>query len=239
MMGNKELDQNLIQLKNKNKELAQFTYIASHDLQEPLRTVMNFTDLFEQQYKDQLDEQASTYLNFISQASNRMSNLIKGLLDYSRIGHSKKRTNIDVNEVLTELQQDLHSTIEETGTRIDIGLLPQVKGFKVELRLLFQNLILNAIKFRKEKVTPEIEITASDKVDFYEFSIRDNGIGIAKEYQEKIFSIFQRLHTQKQYEGTGIGLAHCQKIVELHQGTISVSSVPDQGSKFIFTILKC
>ena len=145
MMVNKKHYQNLIQLKNKNKELAQFTYIASHDLQEPLRTVMNFTDLFEQQYKEQLDEQAKTYLSFISQASNRMSNLIKGLLDYSRIGHSKKKTNVDINEVLNELKQDLHSTIEETGTRLDIGVLPQVKGFKVELRLLFQKHLLKRI----------------------------------------------------------------------------------------------
>ena len=235
---NNELDQNVIKLQSKNKELAQFTYIASHDLQEPLRTVMNFTKLFEEQYKDQLNEEANTYLYFISQASNRMSNLIKGLLDYSRIGHNKNLANVNLNKVLSDLQIDLYSTINETGTRFNIGSLPQVKGFKVELGLLFQNLILNAIKFRKEKENPTIRITAQDKIDFYEFSVQDNGIGIAQEHQKKIFTIFQRLHTQKKYEGTGIGLAHCQKIVELHQGTMRVSSIPEEGSKFIFTIKK-
>jgi len=238
VMTNNDLDQHLVQLKNKNKELAQFTYIASHDLQEPLRTVTNFTKLFEEQYKERLDEQANTYLYYITQASKRMSNLIKGLLDYSRIGHNKHMSNVDINELLKELQIDLHSTIDETGTSFNIGALPKVKGFKVELGLLFQNLILNAIKFRQEKENPNIIITAKDEVDFYEFSVEDNGIGIANEHHKKIFSIFQRLHTQRKYEGTGIGLAHCQKIVELHQGTIRVSSIPERGSKFIFTIKK-
>lgn len=238
VLNNKELDQNLVQLKNKNEELAQFTYIASHDLQEPLRTVLNFTNLFEEEYKGQLNEQADTYLHFISQASNRMSNLIKGLLDYSRIGHNTNLANVNLNRVLSDLQIDLHSTINETGTKFNIGSLPQIIGFKVELGLLFQNLILNAIKFRKEKEKPTISINAHDKVGFYEFSVQDNGIGIAKEHQKKIFTIFQRLHTQLEYEGTGIGLAHCQKIVELHEGTMRVSSIPEQGSTFIFTIKK-
>lgn len=235
---NNELDLHLVQLKNKNKELAQFTYIASHDLQEPLRTVTNFTKLFEEQYQEKLDEQANLYLAFISQASNRMSNLIKGLLDYSRIGHSKSMSYVDLNSLLKELQVDLHSTIDETGTKFKIEALPKVKGFKVELGLLFQNLILNAIKFRRQKEYPEIIISARDKLEHYEFSVRDNGIGIANEYHDKIFSIFKRLHTQKEYEGTGIGLAHCEKIVALHEGTIRVSSVPEQGSNFIFTIKK-
>lgn len=237
-VANQELDENLIQLKNKNKELAQFTYIASHDLQEPLRTVTNFTKLFEEQYGQQLDTKGLTFLRFMSQASNRMSNLIKGLLDYSRIGHNKEKTYVDLHTILEELQIDLHKTIDETNSTFRIGELPKVKGFKVELGLLFQNLILNAIKFRKPENKPEITISANDRGRFYEFSVEDNGIGIAPEHQEKIFSIFQRLHTKKRYEGTGIGLAHCQKIVELHQGTIRVSSVPKQGSKFIFTIKK-
>lgn len=237
-LTNAQMDLNLAELKNKNKELEQFTYIASHDLQEPLRTVMDFTDLLEKKYKEKLDEEADKYLYFISRASKRMSNLIKGLLDYSRIGYNKEKTNVDVNKVLDDLQVDLHSTIDETGTGFDIGPLPKIRGFKVELGLLFQNLILNAIKFRKDMEKPHIAITARDKIKYYEFSVQDNGIGIAEEHQKKIFSIFQRLHTQKEYEGTGIGLAHCKKIVELHQGTIRVSSTPNCGSEFIFTIKK-
>jgi len=235
---NQELDLNLVQIKNKNKELAQFAYIASHDLQEPLRTVSNFTKLFEEGYKNQFDEQASTYLRFISQASSRMGNLIKGLLDYSRIGHNKKKTFVNLNEMLDELQIDLHSSINESDASIKIGRLPVIKGFKVEMTLLFQNLILNAIKFRRPESIPQIKIASIDKGSHFEFSVEDNGIGIAEEHQDRIFSIFKRLHTKQQYEGTGIGLAHCQKIVELHQGTIAVSSIPNQGSKFIFTIKK-
>ncbi|TXN36057.1 hypothetical protein FVB32_15980 [Flagellimonas hymeniacidonis] len=237
-LTNAQMDLNLVEIKNKNRELEQFTYIASHDLQEPLRTVINFTDLFEQQYKEKLDEEGKKYLHFISRASKRMSLLIKGLLDYSRIGQNKERIKIDVNKMLNDLQVDLHATIDETGTSFDIGPLPKIRGFKVELRLLFQNLIHNAIKFRKDVEKPHIAITAKDKIEYYELSVKDNGIGIAEEHQKKIFSIFQRLHAQKEYEGTGIGLAHCKKIVELHQGTIRVSSIPNCGSEFIFTIKK-
>ena len=238
LLSNQQLDQHVLELSNKNKELAQFTYIASHDLQEPLRTVTNFTHLFEKQYREVLDEQANTYLQFIAQASRRMSGLIKGLLDYSRIGHNREMTYVDLEKILDELKIDLHSKIDETGAKFRVGPLPKIRGFRVELALLFQNLILNAIKFRRKEEKPEIIITAKDRIGFFEFIVQDNGIGIAEEHQKKIFSIFQRLHTRKEYEGTGIGLAHCQKIVELHQGTIRVSSVPEQGSKFIFTIKK-
>lgn len=235
---NKKLDLNLLELTNKNKELAQFTYIASHDLQEPLRTITNFTELFQQQYKDAFDEEAKTFLGFIMQASNRMRNLIKGLLDYSRIGHNKEKTTVDINKVLDELQIDLKSIIDETNTKFNLQPMPKIKGYKVELGLLFQNLILNAIKFRKEKVDPNITISVNEIDSFYEFSVKDNGIGIANQYQKKIFSIFQRLHSKEKYEGTGIGLAHCQKIVELHQGKIWVNSTPNEGSSFFFTIKK-
>jgi len=235
---NNELDHNLIDIKNKNKELAQFTYIASHDLQEPLRTVTNFTNLLVQEYKGQLDENADTYLNFISQASTRMSNLIKGLLDYSRIGNNKQKTVVDIDGVISDLQVDLHSTIHETGTRITVESMPKIWGYKLEMSLLFQNLISNAIKFRRKEENPKIKITAKDIDGFFEFRVRDNGIGIDSDHQKKIFAIFKRLHSQKEYEGTGIGLAHCQKIVALHQGTIKVSSTPNCGSEFIFTIKK-
>ena len=167
-----------------------------------------------------------------------MSNLIKGLLDYARIGHNKQKSYVSLHSILEDLQIDLFTTIDETEAKFQIGTLPRVRGFKIELGLLFQNLVLNAIKFRKPEVKPEIKISAKEKDNHYEISVQDNGIGIAPEHQEKIFSIFQRLHTKKEYEGTGIGLAHCQKIVELHQGTIKVSSIPEHGSNFIFTIKK-
>jgi signal transduction histidine kinase len=235
---NVELAQNLVRLENKNKELAQFAFIASHDLQEPLRTLTNFTNLFKKQYNEKIDDRADKYLHFISQASDRMSNLIKGLLDYSRIGQDKKMILIDTNKVIETLQKDLYAIINETGTSFFIEPLPNIKGYKVEIRLLFQNLILNAIKFSKNNKKPKIEIRTRDEVDFHKFIVEDNGIGIAKENQKKIFTIFQRLHTQKEYDGTGIGLAHCQKIVELHEGNIKVYSTLDKGSKFVFTISK-
>lgn len=235
---NKELDSHIIQISNKNKELEQFTYIATHDLQEPLRTVISFTNLLEQQYKDTSDENVNQYFMFIKQASTRMSDLIKSLLDYSLIGQEKQMVQLDLGEIVKTIQTDFQTTFSATNSKLIIKPLPQIKGYKDELRMLFQNLILNAIKFRKKGVDAIVNISAIDKAGFWEFSVQDNGIGIAPKYQKKIFSIFRRLHSKKEFEGTGIGLAHCQKIVELHQGQIWVNSVPEEGSTFIFTLKK-
>ncbi len=233
-----ELNNAQLILKKKNKELEQFAYITSHDLQEPLRTVMNFTSLFKNEYEEQLDENATIYLTFIAQASNRMSLLIKGLLDYSRIGSKRETVSVDCTQLLKELEIDLHTSIKESGTTFVTDNLPTIKAYKTELRMLFQNLISNAIKFRKKDVPPLITITGKNKNDFWEFSIEDNGIGIADKNKEKVFSIFQRLHSKDEYEGTGIGLAHCQKIVDLHEGDIWVTSELNKGSVFNFTIKK-
>ena len=235
---NKELDGHIIQISNKNKELEQFTYIATHDLQEPLRTVISFTNLLEQQYKDKSDENVNQYFMFIKQASTQMSDLIKGLLDYSLIGQEKQMVQLDLGEIVKTIQTDFQATISATNSKLIIKPLPQIKGYKDELRMLFQNLILNAIKFRKKGFDAIVNISAIDKAGYWEFSVRDNGIGIAPKYQKKIFSIFRRLHSKKEFEGTGIGLAHCQKIVELHQGQIWVNSVPEKGSTFTFTLKK-
>ncbi|MEO9893741.1 ATP-binding protein [Aurantibacter sp.] len=235
---NQKLDQKIAELEIKNKELAQITYIVSHDLQEPLNTISSFTQLLQKEFKGKLDEGPSTYLSFVSEASIRMRNLIKDVLDHSRIGLKKEVEEIDLNTVLVDLQKDLHSTIDKTEAVLNIDPLPKIKGYGMDIKLLFQNLITNAIKFKKPEVKPQIKISAEESSDHYSFSIQDNGIGIAEEHQNKIFSIFQRLHSNKEYEGTGIGLAHCKKIVELHQGTINVSSIPNQGSNFIFTIKK-
>jgi signal transduction histidine kinase len=231
-----ELQDKTKQLENKNKELEQFAYISSHDLQEPLHTVMNVVNLLDEEYKGRLDENADMYLNFITQATNRMSDLIKGLLKYSRIGYDRELAIIDCSTIMKNIQSDLSSIITETNTIIEISELPLLKGYQTELGLLFQNLITNAIKFRKKNTHPKITITAQKEEGHWKFSFTDNGIGIDFEHQEKIFVIFQRLHPRSEYEGTGIGLAHCQKIVDLHGGTIWVNSKLNEGSTFHFTI---
>lgn len=222
----------------KNKELEQFAFIASHDLQEPLRTVMNFTQLFKEEYSDKLDENGITYLNFIRQASTRMSLLIKAVFDYSRIGAKNKVTSVKTNKLLNEVIEEMDHIIKETNAVINYKKLPKIEGQKTELRILFQNLLSNAIRFQKKDTTPIIDIKAKDLGDFWEFSIKDNGIGIEKKHQDKIFSMFQRLHSKDVYEGIGIGLTHCLKIVLMHQGRIWVTSKPNKGSEFKFTIKK-
>jgi PAS domain S-box-containing protein len=224
------------QLQIKNKELEQFAYVASHDLQEPLRTVKNFVKLINKQYSGEFDEKAVKYFEFISQATTRMEELVVGLLNYSRIGQNKKMSTIDCQKLIQEIQQDLSSRIKETNTRIELGKMPEVRAYRTELRLLFQNLITNAIKFRNRETAPRIKILAKKGNDCWQFEVQDNGIGIAEKHYKKIFVIFQRLHTQDEYDGTGIGLAHCQKIVDLHGGKIWVNSTLGKGSTFNFTI---
>lgn len=232
------LEQHALRLANQNKELEQFTYVASHDLQEPLRTITSFTDLLQKEYRGQMDEKANKYLDFMSDAANRMSQLIKGLLDYGRVGAQRELISVNAATIIKEVQQDLSSMIEESQTTISIGELPELKVYDTEFRLLFQNLISNAIKFRKPGKPAEITIKATDEKDHWLFSVKDNGIGILPEHKNKIFVIFQRLHHRQAYEGTGIGLSHCRKIVELHNGSIWVDSEPEKGSIFYFTISK-
>ncbi|WP_422359723.1 sensor histidine kinase [Reichenbachiella sp.] len=226
------------QLQNKNKELEQFTYVASHDLQEPLRTITSFSEMLVEKYKNQFDETGKKSLQFILDATGRMSQLIKGLLDYGRLGKSEAKENINCNDLMADLKKDLTTGLEESKTKLDVSDLPSVNGYPVELRLLLQNLISNAMKFRKPEETPVIQIKAKKKRGEVVFSVKDNGIGIADEHRERIFEIFQRLHNKNKYEGTGIGLAHCRKIVELHGGQIWVESEPDMGSSFYFSIPK-
>lgn len=237
----KEAEQQKIrarQLEIKNKDLEQFAYVASHDLQEPLRTVVGFAKLLERNYGKELDKNANEYLQFISQAALRMSELIKGLLAYSRIGVNRELGWVDCQAILQHSLEDLQAQIEKSGAIIKVKKLPQLKGYSIELRVLFQNLISNAIKFRKEGIVPKIRIAAKEDKDSWTFSVKDNGIGIETEHKEKIFAIFQRLHGRSEYEGTGIGLAHCQKIVDLHGGKIWSESEYGKGSTFYFTIPK-
>lgn len=231
-----KMDKYTTQLEEKNKELENFTYIASHDLQEPLRTVIGFVELLNKEYSEKLDENANKYLVYISKTSNRMSTLIKRLLEYSDIGHNKALEMVDCNSLIRDVQDDLAIKIAETNATIQIDELPQVKGYKTELRLLFQNLIINAIKYCKKNTSPEINISAITEKGYWKFAIKDNGIGIPPEYKEKIFLMFERLHCNSEYEGTGIGLAHCQKVVSLHGGKMIVDSQLNEGSTFYFTI---
>ncbi|WP_419701555.1 sensor histidine kinase [Mucilaginibacter sp. NFX135] len=223
-------------LEIKNKEIEQFVYIASHDLQEPLFTVNSFVEFFQTEYHHLFDENAKTYLNFIVQATDRMKNLIKNLLDYSHLGSEKTVANIDCNQLLNTLTADLANQIKKSGAKVLYNDLPVIKGYPTELSQLFQNLISNAIKFRDKRELPEIEISAIKESACWRFKIKDNGIGIDPRFREKIFLIFQRLHGRSEYEGNGIGLAHCKKIVELHGGRISVEPNDGQGCSFVFTI---
>lgn len=222
-------------IKNKNKELEQFTYIASHDLQEPLLTITGFVNLLNENYGNQFDEVGQKSLSYLKDATERMSKLVKALLDYGRIGKSPELTKIDCNSLLEEVKNDLDSSIKNTNTTFKIKNLPEINGYKTEIRMLFQNLISNAIKFQKPDTKPVIKISAF-KDNGWTFTIKDNGIGIDEKYKNRIFDIFQRLHSSDKYKGTGIGLAHCNKIIELHKGKIWVESEPNQGSTFYFNI---
>lgn len=234
----KKVELRTIDLDRKNAELEQFAYVASHDLQEPLKTVSGFVGLLNKQYKGRLDENADKYLEYILQASDRMKTLIKDLLDYSRIGRAIAFVRSDCNMLLHEVLADMDNNIRENNAHIVPEELPVVYAFPTELKLLFQNLISNAIKFRKPGIRPEISITYTELPHSWKFAVSDNGIGIDQQHRDRIFIIFQRLHNRKDYEGSGIGLAHCKKIVELHGGEIWVESTPGFGSTFFFTLAK-
>lgn len=230
------LQQKTLELAASNKELEHFAHISSHDLQEPLRTVSNYMQVFEEDYLDQLDDNARKYLNSVNNATKRMSNLVKALLDYSRLGRNRSLARCDCNHLVKEVLDDLNSMISESGAQIHLDNLPKLYVYEPELRQLFQNLISNAIKFQPKGAQPTIQIKARKIEPFWEFTVKDNGIGIKEEYFPRIFDIFQRLHTADEYEGSGIGLANCKKIVQLHQGEIKVESTIGKGTSFIFTI---
>ena len=224
------------ELEVRNQELEQFAYVASHDLQEPLRTVSNYMQVFEEDYKDLLDDEAFKYINSVKNATKRMGTLIKALLEFSRLGKDRKLVQINFDKLVNEVLTDLQTIIKSTDARIDVSPLPVLWVYEVEMRQLFQNLISNAIKFREKDVRPVIKIQGKQSAGKWTFSISDNGIGISPIHFKRIFEIFQRLHTANDYEGNGIGLANCKKIVELHQGEIWVESELGKGSDFKFTI---
>ena len=232
----RKVRQRTAEMESKNKELEQFAYVASHDLQEPLRTISGFVELLQKEYGGHLGSNGSKYLEYLSQGSDRMKTLIKDLLDYSRIGREKEAMSVDSRQMLAEVLADLKRVSEDSGARIDSTGLPVLRAYPTELKLLLQNLISNAIKFRHPDRGPEILIEAVPEPASWKFMVSDNGIGIEPQFLDRIFIIFQRLHSRTRYEGSGIGLAHGKKIAELHGGKIWVESMPGQGSQFFFTI---
>lgn len=234
----KEIEKKSEELAASNLELEQFAYVASHDLQEPLRTIANFVGLLDKKYSGKTDQDAQQYFTFVTNATSKMQNLIKDLLEYSRVGRNMKFDQVNCNDVLTGVIAGIDVSIKESNAKITFSKLPVLKGNEIELGRLFQNLINNAIKFRKKNSTPEISITVQEKEKEYLFAIKDNGIGIDEKHINKLFIIFQRLHTDAEYPGTGIGLATCKKIVALHGGKIWVESKLAEGSTFYFTLPK-
>lgn len=223
-------------LVSSNKELEQFAYIASHDLQEPINTIKGFSEILKTKFEKDTDPDAIKMLDIISSSSTRMKSLVQDLLVFSRIGKEMQRSMIDMNALIEDITNDMTERIKSNKAQIRCDNLPYILGYKVELRSLFQNLLSNAMKFQKEGVLPVVVISAKEIDTGFEFSVKDNGIGIGNKHKERIFEIFQRLHNKDEYEGTGIGLAHCKKIVNLHNGTIWVESELGKGCNFKFTI---
>src|SRR5579863_9045951 len=218
------------ELTRSNRDLEQFAYVASHDLQEPLRMVATYTQLLAERYQGKLDQNADKYIHYAVDGALRMQTLVQDLLAFSRVGRKQEAPQeTDCNLVVRSVMANLQSVIEETGARISYPALPVLVAAQSELVQLFQNLIGNAIKFRRAEV-PEVRICARKKKNEWLFSVADNGIGIAPQHVEDVFVIFKRLHTREEYAGSGIGLAICKKIVEHNHGRNWVESQPGQGS---------
>ncbi|HEY0496572.1 MAG TPA: ATP-binding protein [Kutzneria sp.] len=224
------------ELERSNRDLEQFAYVASHDLQEPLRKVASFCQLLERRYKGQLDERADQYIGFAVDGAKRMQVLINDLLAFSRVGRlTREQVVVDCGEIAAQAVANLGPAIEETGAEIEVGPLPSVRGEPALLAAVFQNLLGNAVKFHGDQ-PPRVTLTAVRDNDSWTFTCADNGIGIEPEYADRVFVIFQRLHPKDAYPGTGIGLAMCRKIIEYHGGRIWLDTDADRGTVFRFTL---
>jgi light-regulated signal transduction histidine kinase (bacteriophytochrome) len=225
-------------LERSNAELEQFAYIASHDLQEPLRMVSSYTQLLARRYQDKLDDDANEFIGYAVDGANRMQRLIQDLLAYSRVGKRQQALKtVDSNEIMRNVLRNLQVAIEESNTKISYpDSLPTVKADHSQFEQLLQNLIGNAIKYRDESRACEIQINCDRVGNMWQFSVADNGIGIEADYFERIFEIFKRLHGKETYSGTGLGLAVCKRIVDGHGGKIWLESELGKGSIFYFTL---
>jgi light-regulated signal transduction histidine kinase (bacteriophytochrome) len=224
-------------LSRSNAELEQFAYVASHDLQEPLRKIQAFGDRLKTKYEASLGPEGLDYLTRMQNAAGRMQILIQDLLSLSRVAsNSKPSTPVDLGDVVRTVVSDLEMRIQDAGGNVEIGQLPVIHGDRGQMAQLFQNLIGNGLKFRKPNESPVVKIDAEFAADMWRIVVEDNGIGFDEKYHERIFQIFQRLHGRNEYEGTGIGLAICRKIVERHGGAITASSSPGAGARFIITL---
>jgi light-regulated signal transduction histidine kinase (bacteriophytochrome) len=235
-LAEQKLAQKVEELARSNRELEQFAYVASHDLQEPLRMVAAYTQLLGERYRGRLDETADTYIGYANEGALRMQTLIQDLLAFSRLGRDETVVRkADCNAVVKDVLLNLQSSIQESGAAVACEALPVVPADRSQLTQVFQNLIGNAIKFRKQE-PPMISVRAERAGECWIFSVTDNGIGVAPEHAEGIFAVFQRLHTRSEYPGNGIGLAICKKIVEQQGGRIWVESQVGQGSTLKFTL---
>jgi light-regulated signal transduction histidine kinase (bacteriophytochrome) len=224
-------------LARSNKELEQFAYVVSHDLQEPARMVSSYLDLIARRYRGEIDEKADGYIHYAVDGAERMQEMIRALLNLSRVEtRGKAFAPTDVETIVERTLTILDRAIEESSAKITYTDLPTVQADRTQLAQVFQNLIANAIKFRREDVAPHVHISARREDGAWRFAIADNGIGINPGQADRIFQIFQRLHTREEYPGTGIGLALARKIVERHGGRLWMESVPGEGSTFYFTV---
>lgn len=230
----KELKENGEELARSNKELEDFAYVASHDLQEPLRKIQAFGNLLLSEYGDELGLEGADYLKRMHGAANRMSTLIEDLLTFSRVARRPaSRRNVDLKDTLQDVMSDLEARINDTGATVKAGKLPIVSADPTHMRQLFQNLVGNAVKFHRADVPPVITVRSRAKKGGHEITVTDNGVGFDEKYLDRIFAVFQRLHERSSYDGTGIGLAVCRKIVERYDGTITATSKKGSGSTFI------
>ena len=236
---NTELENKAKELSISNTELEQFAYVASHDLQEPLRMVTSFLTQLEKKYSDIIDEKGKKYIYFAVDGAKRMRQIILDLLEFSRVGRTEDRKEeIDINELIEDIKALFRKQIEERNALIEYSTLPRLHSFKTPLRQVFQNLVGNALKYSRKDIPAHISIGATELTEYWQFVVTDNGIGIDEQYFDKIFIIFQRLHNKDEYSGTGMGLAVTKKIIENLGGTIWVKSAEGRGSSFYFTIKK-
>jgi len=236
---NKQMELQNKQLRSVNEELKQFAYVVSHDLKEPMRMIVSYTQLIEKYHKKELNEDAKTFFGYVRDGATRMNKLLKDLLEYATVGRNEEQLVFnDLNKIIGDvILSNLKMKIQENNAIIQFSNLPFIKAEQSLLIQLFQNLVSNALKFRSEQ-DPVIRITSQEEEEYYLFSVADNGIGIEQEYRDRIFKIFQRLHGRSEYEGSGIGLSICQKIVFRLGGRIWVESEVNQGTTFFFTVLK-